>query len=210
MQKRVYDLAKELNIDSKQLLAVAAGCGVCLKSASSTVTRDEEATVLAYVRATQVLDATEARTRKRLVDVTEARTPKGHRTAAQGRSVRVDSLSEATRLFLPPEAIERGRAFADEVALAEKAAKPWVENWIQPKEAARWVQAVPGIGPGTVIEMKASGITMQMATEHLWYGKRKADRPSIGQRIMLGDISVGDAVKELEAAGIHRNSSAAK
>lgn len=194
MQKRAYELAKELNIDSKQLLAAASRCGLSLKSASSTVTKDEEVALSACVRATSI------------VHVIEARPPKRHRAAPQGpRPVRVDRLSEATRLFLPAEAIERGRAFADEVASADKAAKPWVENWIPPKEAARWMQAVPGIGPRAVIAMKASGITMQMAAEQLWYGKRNADRPSIGQLIMLGDISVGDAVKELNAAGIHPN-----
>lgn len=113
-----------------------------------------------------------------------------------------------TKLFLPPPDpySTRRRAddeppWEDEYQSARQQGARWAREFFEPYEVAEWLRRWPTATPTIAAEFQRRGVSPQLATTRLWYGKVNSGRRMLADRVAAGDLTVDEAAHELREAG---------
>lgn len=202
---RVYELAQELGITSRQVNAVAMRCGVPIRSAAAVVAPDVED----MIRTRHKLDLAGppplqrpgARTLLPGFGPVPRRRPRRDRYRG-----RLDELGTLVRWMLEERVLlardrlyVRGGPYVDEVKQAEELALPWASEWFEPGPAIRWLTVHPNVNAETAAALRSVGITPEEALRRPWYGKDNPGRPTIVDRVNARLITAEQALQELRS-----------
>ena len=205
---RVYELAKELGVESTRLLDHCRSTGVFISSASSQLSSAEEATLRDWAN-TQPSDALPttphlAGHRHAMpalplvgVDWSRPRSPRGKRH--RGAIAPMTQLMLDRHLLCRQDYRDHGAPFLDEVVRADRLAQEWAEVWFDVKQARAWLNAHPSIQAAVAAAFSRVGITPDQASERIWYGKRDQAKPNLADRVGCGDLTAERALEELRA-----------
>jgi hypothetical protein len=202
---RVYELAKELKITSRQVNAIAMRCGIPIRSAAAVVPPDVED----MIRTRHKLDlagpppARRPGARHGLPAFGPVPRPKARRDRYRGK---LDDLGTLVRWMLEERVLPardrlyvRGGPYVDEVKQAEELALPWVAEWFEPKLAIHWLTVHPDVHADTAAALRSVGITPEEALRRPWYGKDNPGRPTIVERVNARLITAEQALQELRS-----------
>jgi hypothetical protein len=116
------------------------------------------------------------------------------------------------KLFLPKPAPDpyyrsRGPQYAnppweDDVERAKRQAQGWAQRWFAPAEVVAWLKAWPEASAAVAAGFRSAGVTPEVAMTRLWYGKVNPARHPIAVRVAIKDITLDDALEQLQAAGL--------
>lgn len=197
---RVFELAKELGVESRILLERCSRVGIFPRSASSTLSEDDAATLRAWVKVRPInpFPATQR--------VAEPSTiwPRPLASVSRGQRYKGE-IAPLTQLMLERRVLPRrsfmvnGRPFVDEVVLAQRFALEWGDVWFDHKQARRWLDSHPHIKPATAAALAGVEMTPEEAAERIWFGKRHPHRPTLADRVGCGDLTAKQARDELRA-----------
>jgi len=227
-KQRVYELARDLGMDTRTLLAHLKSRGEFVRSASSVV---EPATVRALhaQHATGGLSTQSpsgprpaiAPTRPSAVvaqrrgrDDTDLFTVAAQRMARE-RNPRQryhrGAIAPYTKLLLDTVVLRERplskRDFPPTVGEVERAAqlsKTWAMACFEHAEAALWLEYDAAITADVAAECQRAGLTPQDVDERVWYGRFHGQRHRLLDQIVAGDITAADALAQLRQARTER------
>lgn len=87
-----------------------------------------------------------------------------------------------------------------DVELAAHLAAEWSRFRLDIAEVAAWLRIHPHIAPSVATDLQRHGIGPEEATTRVWYGRLRADRPTLADRVGRGDLTARQAREELRAA----------
>lgn len=204
MPRRLYQLAQELQVDSKILLERFHTESIFHASASSMV-GDAEA---AMARSWFPHDGERnpfGQPRPPLVPPKRIRPRTDTSTSQRWRG----GISPMTQLMLDRKVLprrtfsNRGGPWTDEVRMARVLAQSWGECWFTLKQVKAWLDQHPHIQPCVAADLQRNGLTPEEAATRLWYGKVNNGRPDLAERVGCGEITAERAAAELAS---HRRS----
>lgn len=138
---RVYELAQELNLDSKQVMDALKADGEFVRSASSTLEPETGQAVRERLRRQPAAKEQAVRpARRELAPRREgwATVPRQARRDQPSRTVAVRDLAPLERLIA--RARDEGpRITESRLELIRAEAHPWAAEWFTPTEAAPWI-----------------------------------------------------------------------
>jgi hypothetical protein len=161
---RVYELARELNVDSKQVLAALAANGEFIRSASAALEPDVAQAV--RERLWRKPAATELRAeRGRRPELAPGRAgwaaavPRQARGGQPTRTVAVSDLAPLERL-VAKDLAEGPRIPEHRLELIKTMARAWAAQWFTDKDAAPWLAL--RVRPADARQCRELGITPEM------------------------------------------------
>jgi translation initiation factor IF-2 len=163
---RVYELAKELGVDSKKVMVALAEVGEFVRSASSTVEAVAAQAVRDRLRRQpggEKLPAPDRRPVRPLAATTAQLawpTPREaqHRVRPR-RTVAVKDLPALERV-IAEHRYDAARIPEDAVELVRAVARAWASEWFTPQEAARWLAL--RMSPANARQCRELGITPEL------------------------------------------------
>jgi len=140
---RVYELAQELNVDSKQVMDALKADGEFVRSASSTLEPEAAQAVCERLRRQPAVKEQTARPGRQRVQAPggegwAAAVPRQARRDQPRRTVAVSDLAPLERLIARTRD-EGPRVMESRLELIGAEAHPWAAQWFTDKEAAPWI-----------------------------------------------------------------------
>lgn len=183
-------------------MRVAGEAGLLFRSASNVLTDDDVRAIRTRVKiGGQVPEASNSRhgalSLRRVGRRAQRERPKRwYGEIAPLTRLMLDAVLLPQRGALPGEA-----PWVEEVERADRMAAEWASYFFDDKEARPWVELHHGsVPPSTARALTSAGLTAEEAAERVWYGKRHRSRPSLAQRVRLGDLTPEEARDELSRA----------
>lgn len=217
MRQRVYEVAKSLHVDSRTLLDILREQGEFVRSASSQL---EDVQVR---RARRALAGRAGSPEAQGSSLPVQRSTEPPRTARPHRS-RDDmplamrwfrgEISDMTRLMLD-RIVLPARDFQErspmpprncDVEQASHLGLKWAEQLFTPHEVAEWLDFHRGICASTAGALRDEGLSAEDAARRVWYGRFRAGRPTLAERVACGDLTPEEAAQELRDARSHGQS----
>jgi len=110
-------------------------------------------------------------------------------------------ISEYTAVFLPDLALLGRRWWSvGEVQDAAELAKHWAWHGFKPAEARAWSEVV--WDAEVAAEAHKLGLRPEHLAARLWYGRIRADRPTLASRLIDGSLTLGQIKEQLQANGL--------
>lgn len=204
---RVHELAAELGVTARDILALLSGRGEFVKSASSTV----EAPLARRVRehyAAQPLRPITARDYGASASPHPAaardddgfgaaleRARRQSRRTSPGSHKPGDIEAALFRCVIDPVRTRRGSYTPEERDRVERLLRRWLETWLD--DMAEWIKVSGGQHPDIAAQMCAAGLTPADADLRLGFGRIDSTRDTMIRRIIRGTLGIKDAVNQV-------------
>ncbi|WP_372586860.1 translation initiation factor IF-2 N-terminal domain-containing protein [Mycobacteroides abscessus] len=204
---RAHELAKEVGVTAKEVLALLSSWGEFVKSASSVVEAPFARRVREHFAARQPRPIT-ARDYGVSADLTH---PTVHDDGGFGaalekarrQSRRTSSGSQKPgeienaiyRYLIDPRRTRRGGYTPEERDRAERLMQRWLETWLD--DMAEWIRVSGGEHPDIAVKLCAAGLTPADADLRLGFGRIDPTRDTIVRRVIKGNLGIKDAVRQV-------------
>lgn len=208
MKVRVHELAKELGLTAKQVLAEFNALGEFVKSASSTV----EPTVANRLRrkfASSPSRRIDARDYGVSADIDHPtvvddggfgdalkKAQRRSRSTSSMRHVPGTIENAIYQYAIDPRRTQRGRYTPEECDRAERLLKRWVATWLD--DMADWIRLTGGEHSDVAMQLSRAGLTAADAELRIGFGRIDPTRDTIITRVIKGNLGVKDAVRQVQ------------
>lgn len=208
MQIRVHELARELGVSAREVLAKCSECGEFIKSASSTIPprlvrklREDFGTANRSVSPSKYGNAMQPR---RSSDADDG----GFGTALQrARHASRPNKSKSTqpsggieiaiyRYAIDPRRSRQGRYTPEERDRAERLTKRWAGTWLS--DIPSWIAVSGGEHADLAVRFSQAGLTAEDVGLRLGFGRIDPSRDAILARVAKGTLGFNDAVRQVK------------
>jgi hypothetical protein len=204
---RVHELAKELGVTSREILAACSSYGEFVKSASSTL----EAPLARRLRADLGgrTNSVSAQDYGRSADIGQPTIDDDggfgaayEKTRRQSRSTHSSSQkpgpieSAIYRYAIDPRRSRRGGYTPEERDRAQRLTKQWATTWLS--EIVDWIRVSGGEHSDVAVKLSKAGLTPADAELRLGFGRIDASRDTIMERVSKGTLGIKDAVRQVQ------------
>lgn len=205
---RVHELAKELGLTAKQVLAEFNELGEFVKSASSTVDAkvadrlrrkfagspprridDQDYGVSADIEHPTLADDGG-------FEGALAKAARRSRSAASARHEPGAIESAIYQYAIDPRRTRRGRYTPEETDRAERLLKRWLLTWLD--DMADWIRLTGGEHPDVAVQLSRAGLAAADAELRIGFGRIDPSRDTIIMRVIKGNLGVKDAVRQVQ------------
>ena len=201
VRPRVYELAKELGVDSRVVTERLRAMGKFCRSASSEVSLQAAAAVREQVRSAPRPEPSDQQARRASPARPVApRPPVSVQPSpvlwppAQAQ-LRLRDLSDLERHLLethiaPPTAWSPREPFRPaQIQQARDVTLQWADLMFEEKEIRRWCCLHWPLQADVAAQFRRIGMSPEQAVQRIWYGRLHPQRPTLAQQVQGGDIT---------------------
>jgi hypothetical protein len=208
MDVRVHELANELGLSARQLLAELNAAGEFVKSASSTVDgavanrlrrklagspprriNAQDYGVSADINHPTVADdgGFEAALKK---------AQRQSRSASWTRHTQGEIEKAVYQYAIDPRRTQRGRYTHEERDRAQRLLRRWLSTWLD--DMADWIRLTGGEHPDVAVKLSRAGLTAADAELRIGFGRIDPASNTIIMRVIKGNLGIKDAVRQVQ------------
>lgn len=207
---RVTELAHELGISAKELMAKLTAMGQIVRTASTGL----EPPVVARLRREFGTPGpgpvgSSQRPQPRPTEFQGLPDPRPRRNRSRREWWRGGDIAPLPRAILdtcivperrPDDPIPAGRYYADEVNQASAVADKWKDalfDGLGQERILEWLHRFPMVSPKQALEFERCDIGPHEASLRLWYGVVRSDRRALFDRVYFNDMTMDEAAEQV-------------
>ncbi len=202
-ETRVHELAKELGVTSREILAKCSDYGEFIKSASHTL----PPRLIRRLRHDLGPGAISARHYGDSADINQPADDGGFGAAYQraqrasrstpSHSHKPGEIESAIyRYVIDPHRTNRGGHTPEQRDRAERLTNQWANTWLP--DMIDWIRVTGGERSDIAAKLSAAGLTPADADLRLMGGRIDPTRDTIVTRVMKGHLGIKDAVRQVQ------------